>query len=310
MSNTLARSKAAASLILLGAVMSNGKADAGLIQNGDFQQIGPKGNGVTNSSPPPPGGSKSGPSAADSWRQYVVHPNSYLETQVVPIEAGSGHALQVTTNAGYVPAKDKGNGVKQSFPPTQCVTASFWILVDSGEVTGGLIRTSTSRFAASPHFKHTNAGTWHFYSQYSRDNVSAIAFENSQPSGAKYSVRDVVVQNYPCPNPPVVFKDMGKYLAYDPFSRIKDPGGPVEKIRITNKGAVALDGPFQVVLEGLPEGRTVLNPDGDHMGTPFLALTSRSLAPGASEVISVQFNGGLDADVPQFRVKVGSFEAR
>ncbi len=299
MLETFAKFKTAC--LVLGAATSMGVAHANLVNNGNFIQIGPNGNPYTSTLPAP----SSEWSAAAYWKMFVVEPNSHIRTKVETLGTGPVHVLHVTTNGGYWGPASMGNGVVQMFPATACATASFSIFVVSGAVTGNLIRT-TGPFAAFPQFQP--AGHWQNYSQYSPQAVNGIGFETLVGHSAEYYIRDVVVQ--PCEPAPVLFYEMPYYVAYDPFWLIKDPGAPYEKIRVTNNSAVTVEGPIHVLLEGLPQGRTVVNPDGDYRGTPYFTLASRSLAPGQSEVVTIQFNADPAGNIPSFRVRLGSFEAR
>ena len=85
---------------------------------------------------------------------------------------------------------------------------------------------------------------------------------------------------------------------------VNDPAGPVEKIRITNVSSVTVQGPFHVLLDGLPAGRAVVNPDGDYMASPFMTLTSVSLEPGQTEEVTIHFNADPAGTIPGFHVRI------
>ena len=81
------------------------------------------------------------------------------------------------------------------------------------------------------------------------------------------------------------------------------------KIQIKNVSSVAVQGPIHLFIEGLTSGRTVANPDGDYLGTPFMNLVSGSLAPGQTEDVTIYFNSNRAGTLPTFRVQLvsGSF---
>jgi 2',3'-cyclic-nucleotide 2'-phosphodiesterase (5'-nucleotidase family) len=60
------------------------------------------------------------------------------------------------------------------------------------------------------------------------------------------------------------------------------------QITLTNTGAVPLQAPLKVVLEGVPAGVTVVNVSGSYYSQPYLKLNG-SLAPGGSQSVQVQF---------------------
>ncbi|MFC4933153.1 ExeM/NucH family extracellular endonuclease [Massilia sp. GCM10023247] len=68
-----------------------------------------------------------------------------------------------------------------------------------------------------------------------------------------------------------------------------DTGKYASSMRITNRSAVTLNGPLQVVLEGLPEGVTLEGMSGEQDGAPYLTLPNASLAPGAWATVDVSF---------------------
>jgi hypothetical protein len=59
-----------------------------------------------------------------------------------------------------------------------------------------------------------------------------------------------------------------------------------------------VEGPVHLLLEGLPPGRAVVNPSGDYLGTPFIDLKSRSLAPGETEDVTIRFNADSSGRFP------------
>jgi hypothetical protein len=93
-------------------------------------------------------------------------------------------------------------------------------------------------------------------------------------------------------------KDLSQSLSFDPFDYQRSPGHTVAKTRVTNITSVTVKGPVQVLLEGMPQGHRVVNPDGDYFGSPFITLVSGSLAPGQSEDVTVEFDGDLTDAMP------------
>jgi hypothetical protein len=183
----------------------------------------------------------------------------------------------------------------------------------SGEVLGNLVST-TGPFVSFTSTLHPTNGAWKHFSSVA-NSVSGLWWETLNPVGiipstnlftapVEYLVRDVQVNACTNGYPPI--KDVSQYLAYDPFYYIKNPGGPVEKIRITNTSSVTVSGPIHVFLERLTPGRSVANPDGDYLGSPFVTLVSTALAPGQSEDVSVQFNADSAGSIPDFRVRLAS----
>ncbi|WP_317201875.1 ExeM/NucH family extracellular endonuclease [Janthinobacterium sp.] len=62
------------------------------------------------------------------------------------------------------------------------------------------------------------------------------------------------------------------------------------KVALTNRGAVPLAGPFQLLFAGLPAGAGLLNASGNHAGAPYLTLDAATLAPGATATVGVIFS--------------------
>src|SRR5206468_292017 len=114
----------------------------------------------------------------------------------------------------------------------------------------------------------TPTGGFKPYSQVELD-VSSLAFETLAPVGivpdVNYLVKDAQVDFCTAGIPPL--RDLSQYLAYDPFYYIKNPGAPVAKIRVTNTSSVTVEGPIHMLLEEMTPGRTVVNPDGDYLGS-------------------------------------------
>jgi predicted extracellular nuclease len=60
-------------------------------------------------------------------------------------------------------------------------------------------------------------------------------------------------------------------------------------LTITNTGSSTLAGPFQVELDNLTAGVTLVNASGTHLGAPYLTAANTTLAPGQSISIAVSF---------------------
>ena len=299
---------ATAAVLALG-LASAGTAKASATLNWNFFLIGPNGNPVCSSIPGAPSG---GPSAAADWSQFAVVPGSYICTHVEPF-GFLNFALRVRTNGGAWPAAAMGNGFAQSFSPLSCAVASYWYKVVSGEVLGNLVSVKGPFVNFNTTLHNTN-GAWKHFSSIAT-NVNGLAWETLSPVGilpstslftapVEYLIRDAQVNACVGGLSPV--KDLSQYLAYDPFWYIKNPGGPVMTVRITNTSSVKVDGPIHIFLDGMTQGRSVVNPDGDYLGSPFVTLASSSLAPGQSEEVTVQFNADTAGSIPSFRVRLGS----
>ncbi len=62
-------------------------------------------------------------------------------------------------------------------------------------------------------------------------------------------------------------------------------------VNVTNKGAAALAGPFQIVLVGLTGGATLTNATGAFAGAPFLIVPGTStIVPGQTLAVPVRFS--------------------
>ena len=59
---------------------------------------------------------------------------------------------------------------------------------------------------------------------------------------------------------------------------------------VTNTGAAALSGPFQVEFDGLPAGVTLSNASGSHAGAPYITVNAATLAPGATVSFALSFS--------------------
>jgi predicted extracellular nuclease len=60
-------------------------------------------------------------------------------------------------------------------------------------------------------------------------------------------------------------------------------------VSIANTSGAALNGPLQLVLEGLPAGVTLDNKSGDLNGAPYVTLQAGSIAPGATVSVPTTF---------------------
>jgi predicted extracellular nuclease len=60
-------------------------------------------------------------------------------------------------------------------------------------------------------------------------------------------------------------------------------------VSFTNTSGKAIDGPLQLVLQGLPAGVSLDNKSGDFAGAPYVTLPSASLAPGATVTVGLTF---------------------
>lgn len=61
-------------------------------------------------------------------------------------------------------------------------------------------------------------------------------------------------------------------------------------VTLTNQGGVALSGPLQLQLDGLPAGVSLANASGSHDGSPYITATTGNLAAGASITVPVSFS--------------------
>lgn len=69
-------------------------------------------------------------------------------------------------------------------------------------------------------------------------------------------------------------------------------------ITITNVGASAIDGPFQVVFDSLTDGVTLTNATSSFGGWPFITVQAvGSLSPGQSASVNVQFKNPANATI-------------
>jgi len=80
-------------------------------------------------------------------------------------------------------------------------------------------------------------------------------------------------------------------------------------LTLTNTGSTTLTGPFQVELDGLVAGATLVNASGSHNSAPYITVGTTSLAPGASLSVPTTFTKTGTGGVTYTAVKVysGSF---
>lgn len=60
-------------------------------------------------------------------------------------------------------------------------------------------------------------------------------------------------------------------------------------VTLTNTGTTTLSAPFQVELDGLSAGVTLVNASGNHAGAPYVTASAASVPPGASFSVPVSF---------------------
>jgi hypothetical protein len=315
MFKTFAISKVAATAVFVLGLVSARTVNASGTVNGNFFQIGPDGNPVCSYIA---GQMSGGPSAGADWNQFAVVPGSSICTQVEPFGFLS-NKFHVWTNGGDNPAPtvQMGNGFAQDFAPLGCSMASYWYNVVSGSVLGNLVGTAGKFVDFHTTLQPTN-GVWKHFSSVAA-NVSGMAWETLNPAGiippagvfvnpfgwpVEYMVSEVSVNPCAAGFPPI--KDLSQYLSVDPYYSLKNPGGPVQQVRITNASSVRVSGPIHLFIEGIAQGRSVVNPDGDYLGSPFVTQASSSLAPGQFEDVSVQFNEDSTGTIPSFRAQVVS----
>jgi hypothetical protein len=282
-------------------------AQANVVLNGWFTQ--PAFNNTNQVCMTGPAG---GWSAAADWSQMVVVPNSYFCTY---LESAFLPRIRVRTNGGD--ALTQGNGIQQNFSPLACAKATYWYNMISGELTGNLVGLNGAfvDFNSVLHPIKNNPGAWKQFTSIS-SNARGIAFETLAPVGliseVQYQLMDVDVEPQPalaCSVTAFKALDLSQYLTCGgpgcpPSDSLNDPSGPVVKIRITNVSSVTVQGPVHVLLDGLPAGRAVVNPDGDYLGSPFINLVSRSLEPGQTEELTIQFNADPAGRIPSYRVRM------
>jgi predicted extracellular nuclease len=77
-------------------------------------------------------------------------------------------------------------------------------------------------------------------------------------------------------------------------------------VTLTNTSNATLTGPFQVQIDGLVAGATLVGASGTHAGSPYLTLNTGSLAPGASLVVPTVFTKTGPAGITYSAVKIYS----
>ena len=141
--------------------------------------------------------------------------------------------------------------------------------------------------------------------------VVAVAFESlngpgiSNHAGGDYEIWSVDVESYR-PISLVNLESLTYLVDTSPISKA-NPDGPIADVRVTNHGTTAIKGPIQMLLEDLTPGLSVVNPDGSYLGTPFVTLSSTTLAPGQSESIQVHLYSNSNASGTPFRPHLVSF---
>ena len=204
-----------------------------------------------------------------------------------------------------------GNGFRQGFAPLSCGKATFWYNVRNGEVVGNFISSLTNTLVDKKSVLQPVANAPNTFQLFTtiRKNVNGLAFETVDSFGIipERHYRIMLADVEACPVPPPI-KDLSGYVTCavagcPPIDFQHDPVSPVETIRIVNSSNMTVEGPVHLLLEGLSQGRAVVNPSGDYLGTPFVDLKSRSLAPGETEDVTIRFNADSTGSVPTFRLR-------
>jgi hypothetical protein len=73
------------------------------------------------------------------------------------------------------------------------------------------------------------------------------------------------------------------------FARNHATGLWVSTVTVKNTGGSSIAGPLEVVLTSLTAGVTMTNNTGTFGGSPYITVSTGSLAPGASASVSIQF---------------------
>ena len=72
----------------------------------------------------------------------------------------------------------------------------------------------------------------------------------------------------------------------------------VGAVTLKNTGVSSVQGPFQLLFNGLTPNVTLVNATGTNSGTPYITISApASLAPGASIVVNVQFTDPSNATI-------------
>jgi predicted extracellular nuclease len=77
-------------------------------------------------------------------------------------------------------------------------------------------------------------------------------------------------------------------------------------LTLTNTGSTPLSGPFQVQIDGLVAGATLVGAAGTHNGSPYLTVNQATLAPGASLTVPTSFTKTGTGGVTYSAVKIYS----
>jgi hypothetical protein len=78
-------------------------------------------------------------------------------------------------------------------------------------------------------------------------------------------------------------------VSHSGFGRNRATGVWSATITVTNKTESPIDGPIQVVLTKLAPHAKMVNGSGMRHGSPYITVTTESLAPGESARTSIQF---------------------
>lgn len=88
-------------------------------------------------------------------------------------------------------------------------------------------------------------------------------------------------------------------VTHSGFARNHATGLWVATLTVKNTSGSILKGPIQVVLTKLPSGVTMTNSTGIYNGSPYITVSTNSLAAGASANVSIQFinpsNGSISS---------------
>jgi len=71
--------------------------------------------------------------------------------------------------------------------------------------------------------------------------------------------------------------------------------GFIGSLRLTNVASTAVSGPFQIVFFGISDILTLVGATGNLSGTPYLTISTASLAPGQSISVNLQLKGPSSA---------------
>jgi hypothetical protein len=66
---------------------------------------------------------------------------------------------------------------------------------------------------------------------------------------------------------------------------------------VTNTSSTSISGPIEVVLTNLTAGVAMRNNTGAQNGSPYITVTSASLAPGESSKVMIEFSNTKNASI-------------